>query len=111
MERHSRRGRNVKSPGGCGPKIQREKNKPVSRFILHPKLSNPILQTERLLELNLARTVSKSSKWDLGGHWDTLARGSTAVLTLPTTTVIKEPGVSEVKIRKRDIAKFGTRVE
>ena len=29
----------------------------------------------------------------------------------PTTTVIKEPGGPEVRVRNNDIAKFGTRTE
>ena len=40
-----------------------------------------------------------------------MAPGSTVVRTSHTKTVIKEPGVPEVRVRKKDIAKFGTRVE
>ena len=40
-----------------------------------------------------------------------MAPGSTVVRTSPTTTVIKEPGVPEVRVRNNDIAKFGTRAE
>ena len=43
--------------------------------------------------------------------WETLAPGSTVVRTSDTTTVIKEPGVPEVRVRNSDIAKFGTRAE
>ena len=55
--------------------------------------------------------MSKRSKRDLRGLWDTLAPGSTVVRTSPTTTVIKEPGVPEVKVRNSDIAKTGTKDE
>ena len=40
-----------------------------------------------------------------------LAPGSFDVRTSPTTTVIKEPRVSEVRVRNSDIAKLGTRAE
>ena len=78
---------------------------------MHPKLNNPIQRTERSLELKLARKVSKRSKKDLQGLWETLLPGSTVVRTSPTTTVIKEPGVPEVKVRNSNIAKFGTQAE
>ena len=48
---------------------------------------------------------------DLRGLWDTLAPGSTVVRTSPTTSVIKEPDVREVKVRNSDIAKIGTKTE
>ena len=35
----------------------------------------------------------------------------TVVRTSPTTTLFKEPGVPEVRVRNNDIAKFGTRAE
>ena len=69
-----------------------EHNKSVSRFIMHPKLT-------------------KRSKRDLRGLWETLAPGSTVMRTSDTTTVIKEPGVPEERVRNSDIAKFGTRAE
>ena len=83
------------------------KNTSISRFIIYPELNNPIPRTERSLELNLARKVSKQSKKDLRGLWETLP----VVRTSPTTTVIKEPGVHEVTVRNSDIAKFGTRAD
>ena len=88
-----------------------DKNKSISRFIMHPKLNNPIPRSERSLEVKLARKVSKRSKRDLRGLWETLASGSTVARTLPTATVIKEPGVPEVRVRNNDIAKLGTRAE
>ena len=78
---------------------------------MHPKLNNPMPRTEQSLELKLARNVSKWSKKQLQGLWETLAPGSTVVRTLPTTTLIKEPGVPEVRVRNSDIAKFGTPAE
>ena len=95
----------------AGRRYNGDKNKSVSRFILHPKLTNPIPRTERSLELKLARKISKRSKKDLRGFWETLVPGCTVVRTSPTTTAIKEPGVPEVKVRNSDIAKFGTRTE
>ena len=78
---------------------------------MHPRLNNPIHRSEKSLEIKLARKVSKRSKRDLHGLWETLARGSTVVRTSDTTTVIKEPGGPEVSVRNSDIAKFGTRAE
>ena len=86
-------------------------NKSVSRFIMHPKLNNPIPRSERSLEIKLARKVTKRSKIDLRGLWETLAPGSTVIRISDTTTVIKEPGVPEVSVRNYDIAKFDTRAE
>ena len=45
------------------------------------------------------------------GLWDTLVPGSTVVRISPTTTVIRETDVPEVKVRHSDIAKFGTEIE
>ena len=95
----------------AGRRYNGEHNKSVSRFILHPKLNNPIPRSEQSLDLKLARKVTKRSKSDLRGLWETLAPGSTVVRTSDTTTVIKEPGVPEVSVRNSDIAKFGTRAE
>ena len=95
----------------AGRRYNGEHNKSVSRFILHPKLNNPIPRSEKSLDLKLARKVTKRSKRDLRGLWETLAPGSTVVRTSDTTIVIKEPGVPEVSVRNSDIAKFGTRAE
>ena len=86
-------------------------NKAVSRFIFHPKLSNPIPQSQKSLELNLSRKAAKRSKRDRRGLWDTLAPGSTDVRISPTTTAIKERGAPELKVRNSDIAKIGTKAE
>ena len=95
----------------AGLRYNGDHNKSISRFIVHPKLKNPIPRTEQSLDLKLAREVTKRSKRDLRGLWETLAPGSTVVRTSDTTTVIKEPGVPDVCVRNSDIAKFGTRAE
>ena len=100
----------TKAQVDAGRRYNGDKNKSVSRFILHPKLTNPIARTERFFELKLARKVSKRSKRDFRGLWETLAPGSTVMRTSPTTA-IKEPGVPEVKVRNSDIAKFGTQAK
>ena len=89
----------TKAPVDAGRRYNGEKNKAVFRFILHPKMSNPIPRHERSLELELNRYVGKRSKRGLRGFWDTLAPGSTVVRKSPTTTGIKKPGVPEVKVR------------
>ena len=95
----------------AGRRYNGDTNKSVSRFIMHPKLNNPIPRSEKSLEIKLARKVSKRSKRHLRGLWETLAPGSTVVRTSDTTTVFKEPGVPEVSVRNSNIAKFGTRAE
>ena len=95
----------------AGRRYNGDHNKSISRFIMHPKLNNPIARTEQSLDLKLARKVTKRSKRDLRGLWETLAPGSTVVRTSDTTTVIKEPGVPEVCVRNSDIANFGTHAE
>ena len=95
----------------AGRRYNGDHNKSISRFIVHPKLNNPIPRTEKSLDLKLARKVTKRSKRDLRGLWETLAPGSTVLRTSDTTKVIKEPGVPEVCVRNSDIAKFGTRAE
>ena len=95
----------AKAQVDSGRRYNGDKNKSVYRFILHPKLTNPISRTE------LARKVSKRSKMDLRGLWETLASDSTVMRASPTTTATKEPGVPEFKVRNIEIAKFGTRAE
>ena len=95
----------------AGRRYNGEHNKSVSRFNMHPKLNNPIPRSEKSLDLKLAQKVTKRSKRDLRGLWETLAPGSTVVRTSDTTTAIKEPAVPEVRVRNSDIAKFGTRAE
>ena len=100
-----------KAQVNAGRRYNGNRNKSVSRFIMHPKPNNPIPRSEKSLEIKLARKVSKRSKKDLRGLWKTLAPGSTVVRTSDTTTVIKEPGVPEVSVRNSDIAKFSTSAE
>ena len=95
----------------AGRKYDGDKNKSVSRFIMHPKLNDLMPRWERSLEVKLSHKSSKRSKRDLQGLWDTLAPGGTVVRTSPTTTVIKEPRVPEVRVRNNDRAKFGTGAE
>ena len=51
----------------AGRRYNGEHNKSVSRFIMHPKLNNPIPRSEKSLELKLARKVCKRSTRDLRG--------------------------------------------
>ena len=95
----------------AGRQYNGDHNKSISRFIVHPKLSNPIPRTEKSLDLKLAGKVTKRSKRDLRGLWETLAPGSTVLRTSDTTTVVNEPVVPEVCVRNSDIAKFGTRAD
>ena len=95
----------------AGRSYNADENKSISQFNMNPKLNNPIPRSERSLEVKLARKISKRSKRDLRGLWETLVPGSTVVRTSPTTTVTKEPGDPEVRVRNNDIAKFGTCAE
>ena len=102
----------TKTQVNAGRRFNGDKNRNFSKFILHPTFTNPIPRTEGSLERKLARKVSKRSKKDLRGLWETLAPGSTVVRTSSTTTTaIKEPGVPEVKVRNSRIAKFVIRAE
>ena len=92
----------------AGRRHNGEKNKAVSCFIFHPKLSNTVPRTETSLDLKLARKASKRPKRDLRGLWDTLAHESTVVRTSLTNSVKKEPVVPEVKVRNSDITKIGS---
>ena len=49
----------------AGRRYNGDRNKSISRFIVHPKLNNPIPRTEKSLDLKLARKVTKRSKRDL----------------------------------------------
>ena len=75
----------------AGRRYNGDRNKSVSRFIMHPKLNNPMARSQKSLDFKLARKVSKRPKRDLRGLWKTLAPGITVVRTSPTTTVIKDP--------------------
>ena len=101
----------AKAQVDAGRRYNGEKNQFVSRFILRPQLTKPIPQSDRSLELELTRKITKRSKRELLGLWHTLVTGSTVVRTYPTITVIKEPCVLEVKVRNSEIAKFTTKTE
>ena len=58
----------------AGRRYNGEKNKPISRFIMHPKFNNPIPRSKKSLKIKLARKVSKRSKRNLRGLWEKLAR-------------------------------------
>ena len=49
-------------------------DKSVSRSIINPKLTNPIPRSEISLELKLATKITKRSKRDHRGLWDTFVR-------------------------------------
>ena len=58
----------------AGRRYNGEHNKSVSRFIMQPKLNNPIPRSEKSLDLKLARKVTKRSErssWFMGnfGSW------------------------------------------
>ena len=72
----------------AGGRYNGEHNKSVSQFFMHPKLNNPTPRSQKSLDMKLARKVTKRSKRDLRGLWETLAPGSTAVRTSDTTAVI-----------------------
>ena len=55
-----------KAQVGAGPLYNGDTNKSVSRFIMHPKLNNPIPRSKKSLEIKLERKVSKRSSWSVG---------------------------------------------
>ena len=85
--------------------------KSVLRFIIHQKFTNPILRTEKLMEHKLAPQVTKRTKNDLRGLWDSLAPGSIVLRTSAITKVNKVPEVPLVRVMNNEIAKFGTKAE
>ena len=93
----------------AGRRCNAEKNKSVTSYILHPKLTIVIPRTEKSLELRLVGKVTKRSKQDLRGLLDTIAYGGVVTQTSPTTTKIQKPSAREVKVRNNDIAKFGNK--
>ena len=83
------------------------------RFIIHPKITNPIPRTEKSLNVKLARKLpnKKRAMRQLAGLYEVLKPGFFATTSSPTTTIINEPGRSPVKVRDSDLAKFGTKAE
>ena len=91
----------------------RDSDNKESRFITHPKLTDPIPRTEKSLSVKLARKLpnKKRAKRQLAGLYEVLKPGSFVTKSSPTTTKINEPGRSPVKVRDSDLAKFGTKAE
>ena len=89
----------------------RDSDNKESRFIIHPKLTNPIPRTEKSLNVKLAWKLpnKKRAKRQLAGLYEVLKPGSFVTKSSPTTTIINEPGRSPVKVRDSDLAKFGTK--
>ena len=91
----------------------RDSDNKESRFIIHPKLTNPIPRTEKSLSVKLARKLPnrKRAKRQLAGLYEVLKPGSFVTKSSPTTTIINELGRTPVKVRDSDLAKFGTKAE
>ena len=89
----------------------RDSDNKESRFIIHPKISNPIPRTEASFNIKLARKLpnKKRAKGQLAGLYEVLKPGSYVTKSSPTTTIINEPGRAPVKVRDSDLAKFGTK--
>ena len=101
-----------KAQQDAGLRYRNSDNK-ESRFIIHPKITNPIPRTEKSLNVKLARKLpnKKRAKRQLAGLYEVLKPGSFFTKSFPTTTIINEPGRSPVKVRDSDLAKFGTKAE
>ena len=84
-----------------------------SRLITHPDVGLPVPWTETSLSVKLAKKKprAKRSKKSLDGLYEILAPGSSVVKTDSNTSIIKEPGKREIKIRNSDLVKFGTKAE
>ena len=84
-----------------------------SRFIIHPKLTNPMTRTEASLKVKLARKLphKKRAKKQLAGLYEVIKTGAYVTKLSPTTTIVNEPGRRPVKVRDSDIAKFGNKAE
>ena len=91
----------------------RDSDDKESRFITHPKLTDPIPRTEKSLSVKLARKLpnKRRAKRQLAGLYEVLKPGSFVTKSSPTTTIINEPGRSPVKVCDSDVAKFGTKAE
>ena len=79
-----------------------------SRFITHPKLTDPIPLTEKSLSVKLARklTNKKRAKRQLAGLYEVLKPGSFVTKSSSTTTIINDSGRSPVRVRDSDLAKL-----
>ena len=91
----------------------RDSDNKESRFIIHPKVLNPIPRTGASLNIKLARKLpnKKRAKRQLAGLYEVLKPGSYVTKSSRTTTIINEPGRAPVKVRDSDLAKFVTKVE
>ena len=91
----------------------RDSDDKESRFITHPKLTDPIPRTEKSLSVKLAGKLpnKKRAKRQLAGLYEVLKPGSLVTKSSPPTTIINEPGRSPVKFRDSDLAKSGTKAE
>ena len=95
----------------AGRRYNGKQNKQVSLFNLDSKLTNPVPCTEKTLEPKIARKVANRSTEVFLGFWDTLAPRSVVSRTSSKSTVFREPGVPEARVRKKNIAKFGAKIE
>ena len=91
----------------------RDADNKESRFITHPKLTDPIPRTEQSLNVKLAPKLpnKKRAKRQLAGLYEVLKPRSFVTKSSPTTTTINEPGRAPVKVLDSDLAQFGTRAE
>ena len=91
----------------------RDSDNKESQFIIHLKISNPIHRTEASLNIKIARKLpnKRRAKKQLAGLYEVLKPGSYVIKSSPRTTIINEPGRAPVKLRDRDLAKFGTKAE
>ena len=91
----------------------RDSHNKESRFITHPKLTDPIPGKEKSFSVKLARKLpnKKRAKRQLAGLYEVHKPGSFVTKSSPTTTIINEPGRAPVKVRNSDLANIGTKVE
>ena len=84
-----------------------------SRVIPHPDFGLAVPRTAASLTVKLAKKKPKSkrSKKSIDDLYEVLAPGSSVIKTDAYTSLIKEPGKREVKIRNSDLAKIGTKAE
>ena len=91
----------------------RDSDNKESRFIIHPKILNPIPRTGASLNIKLAQKLpsKKRAKRQLAGLYEVLKPGSYVTKSSTTTTIINEPGRAPLKVRDSDLAQFGTKAE
>ena len=92
---------------------QQKRNDGEQRLIKSEGISRSFSCSERSIQVKLAQKHHKNQRQqkNLDGLYEVLAPGSTVCKVSPTTNVIKEPNIQEVRVRNSDIAKFGTRAE